>query len=81
MFDAKCEGGERSLATKNAIGDAIKEVFPHLDSQQVHALALLAEEREDGRWSFDNIEKWGFKALQELQGQTVLLSSANVGDE
>lgn len=64
-----------SCATKEVIRDAIKEAFPELEARQVHVLENLAERKGDGRWGFANIEKWGFRTLQEVQDQRILLKA------
>eukprot|EP00752_Nemacystus_decipiens_P005237 g4753.t1 len=64
-----------TFATKDSIRDVIKEAFPELEARQLHALENLAVQQEDGRWGFANIEKWGFRTLQEIQDQHILLES------
>lgn len=72
---AKGEDEGETFATKDTIRDVIKEAFPELEARQLHALESLADQREDGRWGFANIEKWGFGTLQEVQDQHILLKS------
>lgn len=69
------EGESETFATKDSIRDVIKEAFPELEARQLHALENLATQREDARWGFANIEKWGFGTLQEIQDQRILLKS------
>lgn len=65
-----------TFATKEDVRDAIHKAFPELEARQLHALASLAGQREgDGRWDVANIEKWGFRTLQEVQDQHILLKS------
>lgn len=82
-FEAKGDGDPGTLPTKDTIHDAIKENFPELEPRQVHALNSLAEQREDGRWELENVQKWGFHTLQEIQDQNILMKSFKVvvGDE
>lgn len=77
MFKAKDEGDTGTLATKDSIRDAIKEAFPELEPQQIQALDSLAEQREGGRWGFENITKWGFRTLQEIVDQNIMMHSLN----
>ena len=72
---AKVEGESETFATKESIRDVIKEAFPELEARQLHALENLAAQQEDGRWGFEKIEKWGFRTLQEIQDQHILLKS------
>lgn len=72
---AKVGDDSETFATKESIRDVIKEAFPELEARQLHALENLAGQREDGRWGFANIEKWGFRTLQEIQDQHILLKS------
>ncbi|CAM9731190.1 unnamed protein product [Scytosiphon promiscuus] len=69
-------GDSGTFATKESVRDAIHEAFPELEARQLHALSSLAGQRdEDGRWDVENIEKWGFRTLQEVQDQHVLLKA------
>lgn len=72
---AKGEDESETFANKDSIRSVIKEAFPELEARQLHALENLAAQREDGRWGFANIEKWGFPTLQEIQDQHILLKS------
>lgn len=72
---AKGEEEGETLATSESIRNVIKEAFPELEARQLHALENMATPRDDGRWGFANIEKWGFRALQEIQDQQILLKS------
>lgn len=72
---AKGEDESETFATKDSIRNVIEEAFPELEARQLHALENLAAQREDGRWGFANIEKWGFGTLQEIQDQHILFKS------
>lgn len=72
VFKSKDDGDTGTLATKDAVRDAIKEAFPDLEPRQVHALSSLAEPREDGRFGYESVNKWGFRTLQEIQDQNIL---------
>lgn len=72
---AKKEGDDETFSTKDILRDVMRETFPELEARQLHALESLADQREDGRWGFANIEKWGFRTLQEVQDQHILLKS------
>ncbi|CAN0314494.1 unnamed protein product [Ectocarpus sp. 12 AP-2014] len=72
---AKKEGDDDTFSTKDTLRDVMRETFPELEARQLHALESLADQREDGRWGFANIEKWGFRTLQEVQDQHILLKS------
>lgn len=75
MLRAKAEGDSETFSTQDTIRDAIKEAFPELEARQLHALGNLADRKDNGRWGFANIEKWGFQTLQEVQDQRILLKS------
>lgn len=77
MFKAKDEGETGTVATKDIIRDAIMEAFPELEPQQIQALDSLAEQREGGRWAFESITKWGFRTLQEIVDQNIMMHSLN----
>lgn len=72
--DAENEG---SLASKDVFREAVKEAFPELAPQQVHALNSLLEQKAEGKWGYDKVGTWGFRTLQELVGQKVLMHSMN----
>lgn len=66
------------MESKAVLREVIKEAFPGLDDRQVHALDNLSEKTEDGRWSVENVLKWGFRTLQELEDQNILMKSIKV---
>lgn len=72
---ANKDGDDETFSTKDTLRDVMRETFPELEARQLHALESLADQREDGRWGFANIEKWGFRTLQEVQDQHILLKS------
>lgn len=78
VFKSKDDGDTLTLATKDAIRDAIKEAFPDLEPRQVHALSSLAEPREDGRFGYERVREWGFRTLQEIQDQNILRKTVKV---
>lgn len=76
-FQAKDDGGTGTLATKSDIEETIKDVLPQLEPRQVLALDSLAQQRPDGRWVYEDVYKWGFRTLQEIQNQSILMKSCN----
>lgn len=74
---SKDEAGTGSLETREVCREAITAAFPELAPQQVRALNSLLEPWEDGRWSYKRVVTWGFRTLQELVGQNLLLHSVS----
>lgn len=78
VFNSKDDGDTGTLATKDAVRDAIKEAFPDLEPRQLLALSSLAEPREDGRFGYESVTTWGFRTLQEIQDQHILKKTVKV---